>query len=70
MSGVGGRKINSEGGALVANSHDNPIWNWELVHLSESSRGLLQSIVFGGFQNEVGNCTWKYIMENWKTPHG
>lgn len=58
------------GEALVANSHDNPIWSWGLVHLSESSIGLLQSIVFRGFQNEVRNVTRKYIMETWKTPLG
>lgn len=57
-------------GALVANSHDNPIWSWVLVHLSESSIGLLQSMVFRGFKNEVRNMTGKYIMETWKTPHG
>lgn len=55
---------------LVANSHANPIWNWELVHLSDSGIGLLQSIVFRGFQNEVRNLTWKYIMENWINPTG
>lgn len=67
MSGVGGRKINSYNGVLVANSHDDPTWNWKLAHLSESDIGLLQSIVSRGFQNEVRNLIWKYIIENWKT---
>lgn len=42
------------------------IWNWKLVHVSESIATLLPSTVCSVFQNEVRKLTWKHIIQNQK----